>query len=94
VRISAAFPFPDTSSAAFPAIYTQYVYIAVIRHCLTGLNRYSKTKRKIMLKKIFFGFFICITVNIIAQETGQLFLYIPDNETTADYLNMYSYLKA
>jgi hypothetical protein len=47
-----------------------------------------------MLKKIFFGVFICITVNIIiAQEKGQLFLYIPDNETMADYLNMYSYLK-
>ncbi|MDR0403136.1 MAG: hypothetical protein LBH35_06055 [Treponema sp.] len=45
-----------------------------------------------MLKQALCAVFICLSVHISAQETGQLFLYIPDEETMDDYLNMHWYL--
>ena len=45
------------------------------------------------LRKFFFIILITLSMELLAQETGSFFLYIPDNEAMSDYLNMQSYLK-
>jgi hypothetical protein len=47
-----------------------------------------------VLKKILFIILAAASIDIAAQETSDFFLYIPDEETMNDYLNMYSYLRA
>jgi hypothetical protein len=47
-------------------------------------------KIRAFISLILMGFAIEIT----AQETDALFLYIPDSETMSDYLNLHSYLRA
>jgi hypothetical protein len=47
-----------------------------------------------MLKKILIVVLVNISINAAAQETSSLFLYIPDERTMTDYLNMHSYLRA
>jgi hypothetical protein len=51
-------------------------------------------KYNMMLRKITFILLLILSTKIIAQETGNLFLYIPSNEIMSDYLNLHSYLRA
>jgi predicted nucleotidyltransferase len=46
------------------------------------------------LKKIFIALLIGASINIAAEETSDLFLYIPSEEIMNDYLSMFSYLRA
>lgn len=47
-----------------------------------------------ILRKVILLILICFSTRIIAQETDNLFFYIPNTEIMSDYMDLHSYLKA
>ena len=47
-----------------------------------------------MLKKIFIALLMSAAINIAAEESSDLFLYIPQEEEMSEYLSIFAYLRA